>query len=266
MSNTYVLDKPTQDVFGERLTVPGSGGAKTVFNRRAGYNAIRFEVAAAARVGFVPKIGGIWIRSAAGVWRNLLTQEMVTGTRLIDAGSAGLTLGLATTARLYIGFVRKVNDLFVDVGATVNSVASVLTAENSDRVAPGGFTALTITDGTDAAGATLAADGNITFTVPAGRAWEPRILTDLFLGESGVPGENLFWLRFAISVALTAGTNLDQIAGFVEDDGAGTATGQQGMFRTAADHAFVLGDEVGAIQPIANGGGATTMDVTWLRH
>lgn len=261
----YSQEAPVQRVFGERLTVPGSGGTKTVFNRRAGYDSIRVSVAAAARLGFVPKIGGIWIRSTAGVWRNMLAAPMTTGTRVIDAGSAGLVLGLLSTDRLYIGFVKKVNDLFVDIGSVVNAVASTLTAENSDRVAPAGFTALTITDGTAAGGASFAADGNITFTVPAGSAWEPRRLTELFPGERA-PSDNLFWLRFATSVSFTAGTLVDQIAGFIEDDGAGTDTGETAFLRTTADHAFTLGDEVGALQPIDQAAGGTTMDVTWLRH
>ena len=273
MSVTYTLDKPVQAFYGEQFTVPGSGGTKTVFNRRSGFNTIELNAAAALRLHLAPRIGGIWRRSTTGVWSDLLAGRkagsdgrltLPYAPSVIDRGFTGQSLGLLSTERLYVGFPRKVNDLFVDVGATVNSVGSVLTCENSDE-SGGGFTALTITDGTDVAGATLGADGNITFTVPAGRAWLPRSLKEIW-GEPTAPAERLFWLRFAVSVSLTAGTLIDQIAGFAEDDGAGTATGSSSFLAATTYRTYTLGEEVGALQFIAQAGGGTTVDCTWMRH
>lgn len=272
---SYTQARPRQAVFGERLTVPASSGTKTVFNRRLGFDSIEFTPAAALRLGYVPRIGGMWIRSTGGVWTDLLqrnTREPLANhppaMNVTDRGFTGQGFPLLSTARWYIGFVRKVNDIFVDVGATVNAVASILTAENSDY-SPDGFTALTVTaDGTASGGATMAQDGNITFTVPAGRLWAPRRLKDLFPQEPTAPMENLFWLRFAVSASLTADTLLDQVAGFVEDEGGGITTGDTEFIPAATTTIFErsLNDEIGALEFMAQAASATTVDLTWVRH
>ena len=266
MSQTYVVDRPLQGFVGEQLTVPASSGTKTVFNRRLGFNRITVIPAANMRLGLPPRIGGVWIRSAAGVWRDVLAakKSIPAGRTLVDRGFTGHVLGLLSTDRLYVGWSRKVNDVFIDIGSTANAVASTLTCENSDNATEDGFAALTITDGTSSGGATFAIDGNITFTVPAGIAWAPRYLSDLFPKE-GAPPDPLYWLRFASSASLTAGTLIDQIAGFIETDGAGTNTGDTAFLDAGSAYEIVLGDEVGAIQPIAQAAAATTAKVTWER-
>lgn len=249
---------------GEQLTIPASNGTKTVFNRRAGYRSILVDPAADMRLGLVPRIDGIFIRKATGAWLDMLAQPMASGTRVIDRGSAGLSLPLLATDRLYVGFRAKVNDIYVDIGSTANAVSSTLTAENSS---PTGFVSLAITvDGTDSGGATLATDGNITFTVPAGPLWSAVNLraSGLFAGEQA-PNILAYWLRFAVSASLTAGTLIDQIAGFVETDGAGTNTGDTAFLSAGYVWPIHLSDDVGAIQPIAQTTTATTASVTWER-
>ena len=256
MSVTYTLSKPVQALKGEQLTVPASNGTKTVFNRRPGFNGILLEPTLALRLGLVPRITGLW-RKTSDKWINLLATP---GSTIIDRGFTGQSLALRTTDYLYVGFVRKVNDLFVDIGATANATGSVLTCANSTLT---GFVALTITvDGTDSGGATFAQDGNITFTVPT--AWTPESLRDL-LGDSTAPVEKLYWLRFAVSVNLDAATLVDQLAGFIETDGAGTDTGDTGFFGESVLYEMSLGDEVGALQFIAQAAAATTVQLTWVR-
>ena len=267
---TEVQAKAVLQAFGEQLTVPASNGTKTVFNRRRGYDGILIEPAAAMRLGFPPALEEVWVRSGAGVWRDILAGRKQGNANLsgseaqtvVERGFTGQSLALLATDRLYLGFKRKVNDLFVDIGSTANATASVLTCENSNTA---GFAALTITDGTDCGGATFATDGNITFTVPAGIGWTPRVLRHLFPGEPSAPPDNLFWLRFAVSVALDAGTLVDQIAGFIETDGAGTNSGHTVFLNAGVEYYIRLHGDVGAIQPIAQAAAATTANVSWVR-
>ncbi len=102
----------------------------------------------------------------------------------------------ATADYLYVGCAERFRGLAVDV-ATVNAVVSVLTAEKGQ--ANGTWVAVTITDGTISGGATLAQDSLITWTVPPG--WQ----------LSRVNGVDAYWVRFAVSVALTAIVTIDQI-------------------------------------------------------
>lgn len=97
---------------------------------------------------------------------------------------------------LYVGHSVKFNQMTVDVGATPNAIASTLTCQYFNGSA---WTALTITDGTAAAGATLAVDGSVTWTIPY--AWALTSINN----ASG------YWLRFKVSADLTANVILNSI-------------------------------------------------------
>lgn len=121
---------------------------------------------------------------------NYLTE--VTGT-----GTAALAIDtLANGDSFYAGF----SDLFAGVrldmdGANVNAVTATLAAHYWDS---NSWEPLTITDGTDSAGVTLAQDGAVTWLVPPD--WAQRSL-----GALGTK----HWVRFTVSAAMTAGTAID---------------------------------------------------------
>lgn len=260
MSQTYTSSKPVKGFKGEPLTVPASNGTKTVFNRRQGFDCITVDPAADMRLGLVPRIAGLWSRTGAGVWTNLLDQKDVNGLRVIDRGaSAPVRAAFASTTKVYVGWVRKINDIYLDING-VNATASTLTLANSSSA---GFVSLAVTaDGSDSGGATFAIDGNITFTPPS--TWTAQSLKEQ-LNDPNAPDAKLFWLELSFSASLDAGTTIDQLMGFIETDGAGTNTGDTAFLGAGAVRQIPLSEEVGAIQPIAQAASATTCNVDWER-
>lgn len=110
------------------------------------------------------------------------------------------------TDRLYIGTNFEFEGLAVVLKDSVNAAASVLTAKYKG---PSGWTSLSATDGTAAAGATFAKSGRITWTIPTD--WQRQTLN----GTS----EEYFWVELSISAALTAGTKASQILPVRAPDG-----------------------------------------------
>lgn len=120
-------------------------------------------------------------------------------TEVTGTGTANVAIDtLANGDAFYAGF----SDIFAGVridldGANVNAAASVLAAHYWDGSA---WVALTVTDGTDAAGATLAQDGAVTWLMPSD--WATKTITTLHASAK-------YYVRFTVSVALTAGTAID---------------------------------------------------------
>jgi len=108
---------------------------------------------------------------------------------LYDISSATADyMTLRTTDYMYVGHTDKFNKVSIGVGVA-NDGASVMTAEyfRGDT-----FASLTITDGTASGGVTLAATGDVTFTIPYD--WE---LTT-------IEGTEAYWVRFDVSADLQA--------------------------------------------------------------
>ena len=125
--------------------------------------------------------------------------------------------GLTTVGRFYVGAAHRIRGFAVDMDASeVNSVTSVLTmrywngsswADTSD------------TDGTASGGATMAVDGNVTFTVPTdwvaatlfetGDAVENDWQTDR--PNRAILGRFQYWLRGEVSATITNPTSLNQL-------------------------------------------------------
>lgn len=122
-----------------------------------------------------------------------LTKELTD--KNASTGSGTYLNSMQTADFIYVGTPRRHRGIGIDVTNT-NGNAAVMSAGRSNG--SGGFTALTITDGTDVVGATLGADGVVSHTVPAG--WAP---IQLNLG-SGRLSEKLFWTRYAVNAALDA--------------------------------------------------------------
>lgn len=118
---------------------------------------------------------------------------------------------------VYVGAPGEFRGLRADVDAA-NSNASVLTGEYWNGSA---WVDAVITDGTASGGATMAVDGDITFTPAA--AWTPGRLIDILnksrvVAFQGPPAwgsiaeimdKPLFWLRLKPSLALDASTTLN---------------------------------------------------------
>jgi hypothetical protein len=124
---------------------------------------------------------------------------------LQDASTAtSLTLSSMSTAAnadyLYVGSHIPFRGVNVDVGNT-NGTASVLTVKywKTDST----WATITATDGTASAGATLAQDGNVTWTVPTD--WfKARLVDTTSPRPANVVGSTapLYWTRWEVSVAL----------------------------------------------------------------
>lgn len=107
---------------------------------------------------------------------------------------------------LYVGTVGEIDGLQVAMLAHLNANASVLSAAYSGA---GGWTNLTITDGTSTGGATFAKSGRISWAVPSD--WQRRTLNDR--------NTAYFWIRLSISAALTSGTSIGQLLVVKAPDG-----------------------------------------------
>ena len=119
---------------------------------------------------------------------------------LVD-GSAGTTslMPLETTDKWYVGYDMRFDTVSVDV-SSANAVASTLTGEYWNGHT---WTAVTITDGTiTVATKTLSGDGDITLMATPADWQRGRSSAETTL-DSG-----LYWLRFSVSVNLTATTAL----------------------------------------------------------
>lgn len=123
---------------------------------------------------------------------------------------------LAATAFLYIGAYVPFRGIAVTMdGAKVNANAATLSMAYWN----GAWKAQTITDGTAAAGATLAQTGNVTWTVPTD--WTATKLGSTVVGgpvsnpdlANFAPYSNRpkYWLRLAVSAALSVSVEANSI-------------------------------------------------------
>ena len=118
-------------------------------------------------------------------------------------GSTGTTstMPLETTDKWYVGYDMRFDTVTVDV-SSANGVASTLTAEYWTGHA---WTSVAITDGTIiVATKTLSGDGDITLTTPVD--WQRGRSSAETTLDSG-----LYWLRFSVSVNLTATTSIGDL-------------------------------------------------------
>jgi hypothetical protein len=108
---------------------------------------------------------------------------------------------------LYVGSHLPFRGVAVDVDAA-NGTASVLTVKY--RKSDNTWADVTATDGTASAGAAIAVDGNVTWTVPTD--WIPcQLMVDS--AGSAVPHRlaDLYWTRWEVSVALDSSTTLNSM-------------------------------------------------------
>lgn len=110
---------------------------------------------------------------------------------------------IANSNAVYVGSYLPFGGVEIDVSAA-NSNASVLTVKY--RKSDDTWATTSATDGTDAAGATMGVDGNVTWTIPTD--WKTGRLVDF--GDTalrlGLATEELFWTRWEVSAALDSTT------------------------------------------------------------
>ncbi len=258
----YVIDAPIRELLGENLAVPGSGSARTAFNLRHGYREILLEPQAALRFALGPRIAALWFYDASAAvgsrWIDLLA--LSAGGALINrqvSGDTGNTLNEMTTSdRIYIGCLEPFLGLSVDMDAAkVNDQAATLAGAYSQAAA---FATLTIaSDGTKPGNNTLAQDGLIAFTVPSD--WVKASLYDL-TADIYAPALRAYWARLAVNAQLGATVEIEKIAVLVNPTGYGA------YLKANVEYTIDLSDHVGSFEVIAQGAGATTINVTWVRR
>jgi hypothetical protein len=130
------------------------------------------------------------------------------GLASTDVTLSGLST-LAAGDALFVGSWMPFRGVAVDVDAP-NGDASVLTVTYWDGSA---WTDISATDGTDAAGDTLAVDGNVTWTIPSD--WTTGRLSQLLPASAAAFAHaatpNLYWTRWEFSAALDAATTLNSM-------------------------------------------------------
>jgi hypothetical protein len=121
---------------------------------------------------------------------------------------------LANNGAVFIGSWTQFAGLVVDVDAA-NGTAATLAVHYWNGSA---WADISPTDGTAAAGATFAQDGNITWTVPA--AWASASLkaaVPTAARNVGIFNHELFWVRLSVSAAMDSSTTLNSIGAINRD-------------------------------------------------
>jgi hypothetical protein len=110
------------------------------------------------------------------------------------------------TDKLYVGHSGEFDALQVRMHELLNANASVLTVKYSG---PGGWTSLTVTDGTANSGKAFGKSGRVTWSVPTD--WQRRTLNG--------SGDAYFWIELTVSAALTSGASASQVLVVKAPDG-----------------------------------------------
>lgn len=233
--------QPVVEFHGEALT---TGTAVLAVGIPPGCNEVMFNGAAAHRVQFGPRL----------VFMGKTTDNAATFTNYTaevtdrDTATVAVLSGLDIAANgdyWYLVSDRKFAGATITMGSAVNGTASVMTGYYWN----GAWTNATITDGTANGGATLAQTGNITFTPAAD--W---VKTDLG------PYKNVYVIRFQVSVALDASTEIAEVALHCYITNAA-----YGYFALTTD--YVMGIDVSETGSLcASAAAPSTLNVTWMRH
>jgi len=272
MVATYAA--PISASYSEQLTnteVPANNGTRHPIALRHGFDSLVYEPAAACRVHLVPAITNLYFYDASepmgSRWKNLLDKDRSLINRHVAGDSQGYLNAMTANDYLYIGTRRRVGGYRLDMdSALVNAVATTLTGAYSSQW---GFVTTAITDGTASGGATLAQDGNITIdSVPA--TWGAYPLSK-YMNRNvlrGTAGEQCFWFRLSVDATLTAGVEIEKVVPMAEV-AAGTITSdsQSVISKASVEYVLSLDDsKTGALEFIAQGGAATTANLSWLKR
>ena len=156
---------------------------------------------------YVNSVEAYWVALVPSA--NLTANIVITDINVIAAATSDLTAqaidpDTSTNALvwprqydgIYVGWGDKFNAVYFDMGTSLNSEESSMTAYYYNGHS---WTALTISDGTETANDTLAQDGNITFTIPYD--WQTYT----------IGSDDLYWVKF-VPVPDTATDELDEVS------------------------------------------------------
>jgi len=121
---------------------------------------------------------------------------------------------MATGDYVYLGFADRVLGIWIDVGTGVNAVEASLDVEYSSTAQVKTGTSVTTavaftdvtgdSDGTKTSSTTLTKDGVFTWTLVADGTWKKTAI-------DRISTEELYWIRFCPSAALTNPTDINEI-------------------------------------------------------
>ena len=162
-----------------------------------------------------------------------------------DAGAGVAVLSLLDTAAngdfFYVGHGQLFGGCRLDMTANVNVTVTTMTAKYWDGAA---WQPVTITDGTAAAGAPLAQDGDVTWNIPGD--WQQKTIN----------ASPMYWIRFQVAAALSAAVEVTEADVIRAPDVAYTYTPDQNL--TVANSAQV---RVNCTEADANAAGMTAVVV-----
>ncbi len=176
------------------------------------------------------------------------------------AEGTGTTMDSATTSdRLYLCFSDIVGGFRVDMTASVNATANNMTVNYWNGSA---WTDSSATDGTDT-GASLAQDGDVTFTAPTdwviSQLGGPNIGVAMSITDTDAPSIRGYWLQVLWSAGLDSDTEIQDLWGLNKDT-------SRGYFRGGVEYEVSFDRrKVGAIECVL-ASGTDTLEVTWVRN
>lgn len=212
-----------------------------------GVDEVTIKLTAAGKFNLCPRIkAALFYDSAAGTYTRFEDRINDNGstktTTLLDSMLAADKIYICTDVKS--GRFRGMEVLMND--SSPNGNASVMTVKYGDD--DDSWVDISDTDGTDSGGATLAQDGQITWTLP-GSAWI----------ETTVNGITGYWVQINISAALDADTEIEEIILLNEE-----STG----FAASADVEYsvpITREDVAGVEVLADSGTVTaTLSYTYF--
>jgi hypothetical protein len=169
-----------------------------------------YSTAVVARLAINPWLTILKTTDALAAVAN--TTDYSDAAQDVDSGTDVVLSSLGTAAQsdfLYVGSHLPFRGAQADVDAA-NATASVITVKywKSDST----WADITATDGTASGGASMAQDGNVTWTVPTDWLRAPLTDTQATVGD-GIPysGARLYWTRWEFSGGLDSSTTLNSL-------------------------------------------------------
>lgn len=139
-----------------------------------------------------------------------------TDYSIASAFGSGLTVSwVAADDYLYVGQHYPFNNLFIEMGSTVNANSSVMSIEYYDGSSTEWRSAIDILDGTSSGGATLAQSGIVQWSPDSDYSWErtPDDSSGTYPTALSSPKiYSMYWVRIKVSADLTASTIISRIA------------------------------------------------------
>lgn len=267
-----VVDAPIQDFkFDENVAVPATSAANTVqrlYNAYHGYREVLLSGAATAEFGvaLAPRCVAL-LHDDGTTYTDMLGGDNGLINRSV-AGSSGTILDAMAdaTERILIASTRKFRGVWIEVAAANGNAATaaVRYSKNDGTWAD----ASGESDGTASGGATLAVDGNLTWTVPSD--WGAEQLGQLDSDDKApLATARLYWAEIKVSADLDADVEIDAF-GLLHEIAPSSATATDAQSganqKVSSEYTFDIGEDVGGIELQASGTTATTVDISWIKR